>query len=330
MNILILCHEQLVPDIRYQAMSDAKIENQSWRTEGFVAKGLRKLGHKCAFCGISDKISPLRKAIFRLKPDVIFNLLEEFDDEGLFEPIIVNFLEGEGYSITGCGGNGLLFARNKVATKILLGELGVRVPSSHRWPQIVKFVAEESSRGLSTRSIVNDNKQLKREIARLKKKASGRVFSEEYVEGRELYCGVFKHQDRIVISDLWETSFGNMRGPKILTERAKWDFAFRRRHGVKMARAKNINQEVIAEARNFAELATKALEIRGAARIDFRLSPKKGLYVIEINPNPDLATYDEYAVCLVEAGIKYSDLMQMIVDEALSRGTSRPGKGLNC
>jgi D-alanine-D-alanine ligase-like ATP-grasp enzyme len=51
---------------------------------------------------------------------VIFNLLEEFCGEGLLESFVVDALEGFGVPYTGCHSEGLLLAKNKIVTKIIL------------------------------------------------------------------------------------------------------------------------------------------------------------------------------------------------------------------
>lgn len=328
MKILILCHESLVPPVGYLRMRLKRIEVEPWRTEGFVARTLLEEGHNIQFCGLDSRLAPLRRALSEFKPRIIFNLLEEFDSEGLFESLVVGYLESLAVPVTGCRSWGLFLSRNKVASKVLFAAEGIRTPQNKKWPRIVKFVAEDSSRGLTKKSIVKNFGEMKREIKRLKSKSKSAVFSEEFIPGRELYCGVLKTRNRLVISDLWETSFGPSSGLEILTERAKWDFSFRERNKIKITPAKGLSESLHREARDFVQKAVLTLGLNGPARFDFRYSKEKGLNLIEVNPNPDLAPYDEFAIGLRDQGLPYKKLIGMIVREGLHQANGHHEKTL--
>jgi D-alanine-D-alanine ligase len=313
MKVLVLCHSLLVPRACELKWPDRIIENRPWRTEGFVAKALLELGHEVHFCGIDDQLNLLRTALSAHRPDVVFNLLEEFSGEGLLEPLPLFLIEDLGFKFTGSSGQALMLARNKVATNQLLSSVGVRVPGQKKYPRIVKFVTEESSFGITTASIVKSPSGLQRQIRKLRSLSSADIYSEEYIEGRELFCGVMVGAQNTIVSSLWETKFGRMRGPKILTEKAKWDFKYRDQIGIRMMPAEGLGSRVVGEASRFVQTAVEELGIVGAARFDFRLSEDGELYLIEVNPNPDLAKFDEFALCMGQTGMGYLEVIDSIV-----------------
>ena len=67
----------------------------------------------------------------------------------------------------------------------------------------------------------------------------------------------------------------------------------------------------------------RALQLEGCARVDLRITPQNEIYVIEVNPNPGLASDDEIAEAAAKAGIPYPQLIQRIVNFGLQRSRFR-------
>jgi D-alanine-D-alanine ligase len=67
-------------------------------------------------------------------------------------------------------------------------------------------------------------------------------------------------------------------------------------------------------------LATyRALKLRDYGRIDMRLAPNGDVYVIEANPNPWLASRQEFAMAAKASGLSYTEMIGAIIDLAMSR-----------
>jgi D-alanine-D-alanine ligase len=65
--------------------------------------------------------------------------------------------------------------------------------------------------------------------------------------------------------------------------------------------------------------AYRALKLRDYGRIDMRLAPNGDVYVIEANPNPWLASRQEFAMAAKASGLSYTEMIGGIVDLAMSR-----------
>ena len=78
--------------------------------------------------GLSDSLSELRRAIIDWKPDIVFNLLEEFDGIVTYDQHVVAFLELMHQPYTGCNPRGMLLSRDKVLSKQLLSYHRVPTP----------------------------------------------------------------------------------------------------------------------------------------------------------------------------------------------------------
>ena len=61
----------------------------------------------------------------------------------------------------------------------------------------------------------------------------------------------------------------------------------------------------------------RCLDLNGYARIDFRVTKKGEIYVLEVNPNPDIGYGEEMADAAKFEGISYEQLLSKIIDLAL-------------
>ena len=64
---------------------------------------------------------------------------------------------------------------------------------------------------------------------------------------------------------------------------------------------------------HLAKRAYRALELSGYARIDFRMDGDGRAYVIEANPNPQLANQEDFAKSAARANVSYSRLLERIM-----------------
>jgi D-alanine-D-alanine ligase len=100
LKVLCLAHEDLVPPDPIPSGIDT--HNQDWRTENYVLTTLRKLGHEAAIVGVRYDLERIRSAVAEFKPDIVFNLLEEFNDQPLYDQNVVSLLELIPVPYTGC------------------------------------------------------------------------------------------------------------------------------------------------------------------------------------------------------------------------------------
>ena len=60
--------------------------------------------------------------------------------------------------------------------------------------------------------------------------------------------------------------------------------------------------------------AYRALELSGYARIDLRLDEAGNAWVIEANPNPQIARGEDFAASAAKIGISYETVIQRIIN----------------
>jgi len=84
--------------------------------------------------------------------------------------------------------------------------------------------------------------------------------------------------------------------------------------------AEGLGDEVEARIRDVAVAAYRVMGCRDYARIDMRVDDKGQPFILEVNPNPDLADGSAYMMCAEQSGRSYAQTLLEITKMALSRG----------
>lgn len=79
LRVLALVHPDLVPPDSLSGYSAEEINR--WKTEYNVVQTLRKLGHEVRVLGVQYELMPIREAVEEWDPHIVFNLLEEVEDD---------------------------------------------------------------------------------------------------------------------------------------------------------------------------------------------------------------------------------------------------------
>ncbi|HLZ32431.1 MAG TPA: ATP-grasp domain-containing protein [Nitrospira sp.] len=328
-RVMVLVHADLVPPDTAEGVDLTAVE---WRTEYDVVTGLRQLGHEVLAVGVRDDLLVIRSVVDDWKPHIAFNLLEEFSGVAIYDQNVVSYLELSGVPYTGCNPRGLMLARDKALAKkilhyhrIAIPEFitvpvgrSVKRPKELNFPLFVKSVSEEASLGISQASIVDDDGKLEERVAFIHKNVGTGALVERYIEGRELYVGVLGNR-RVQTFPVWELDLSNMpeEARRIATERVKWSGAYQNKYGIKSGEAEGLPEGATEKIREIARRTYGILGLSGYARIDLRLDPSGGIYVLEANPNPQIAKGEDFADSAERAGLPYGALLQRILDLGL-------------
>ncbi|MBD3236333.1 MAG: D-alanine--D-alanine ligase [Candidatus Eisenbacteria bacterium] len=333
--------EELLPPPSIEGLSDDEVTAAPWKTEYDVVVTLQELGHRVRPLGVYDDLRPIRQAIARYRPNIAFNLLEEFGGFAAFDQNVVSYLELMRLPYTGCNPRGLLIARDKALTKKLLAFHRIRVPDFAvfrrgrqirrprrlRFPLFVKSVSEDASLGISRASLVADEDSLAARVAFVHEHAGSDAIAEEFIDGRELYVGVLGNA-RLDVFPVWELLFERKREemPLIATAHAKWNLKYQKKWGVTSRAAKDLTPEMTRRIHQRCRRIYRILNLSGYARMDFRLAPDGALYFLEANPNPQLAYGEDFAESAELRGIPYDRLLQRILNLGLRWHAQRGGQ----
>jgi D-alanine-D-alanine ligase len=329
-------HEYLVPP---EDVSGHDAATADWKMEYDVKVTLQKLGHEVRPLGVGDDLGVIRKAIDEWKPHIALNLLEDFGGVNVFDMNVVSYLELLRIPYTGCNPRGLLLARDKALSKKLLAYHRIPVPDFtvipmgrkvHRpkrldFPLIVKSLIKEASVGISQASVVESDEKLAERVRFIHESIGTDAIVERYVDGRELYVGIMGNH-RLVVFPVWEMLFTKFpeESWRIATDRVKWSRSYQTKRGIKTDEAKLANG-LADRIRHVCKRVYRTLGMSGYARMDVRLDDEGRIYVLEANPNPQLAYGEDFAESAERAGFKYAELLQRIVNYGLQWRPDRAG-----
>jgi D-alanine-D-alanine ligase len=325
LRVLALVHDHLVPPGDTTGIDILEAE---WKMEYDVIETLREMGHDVRVLDLHDELGSIRPTVGLFKPHIVFNLMEAFAGVTTFDQNVVSYLELLRLPYTGCNPRGLILARDKALSKKLLAYHRIPVPEFTvvrrgrkarlskrlRFPLIVKSLFFEASTGISQASVVENEEQLARRVHFVHESLGTAAIVEQFIDGRELYVGVVGNQ-RLDVFPVWEMSFAQVQDNRwrIATERVKWSTQYQKRHGI-VTDAAVLDRPVLDQIQRIAKRAYRSLDLSGYARIDLRLDEEIGrAYVLEANPNPNLAFGEDFAESAELSGVSYERLLERLL-----------------
>ena len=327
--MVLLTHELMPPEVIPEGVEK---EKQPWRTEYDVITALKSMGHEVYPVGLQSDLAVIANAREQHKPHVAFNLLEEFDGHALFDQHVVSYLELLKQPYTGCNPRGLTLAHDKALTKKILsfhriavpgfgvfpkGQKVVR-PTRLKFPLLVKSVIEEGSVGISQASVVHDDEKLAERVEFIHRTTESHAIAEQYIEGREIYVSVIGNK-RLQTYTPWELVIKNLPegSLNIATGRLKWNPDYQRKVGL-VTKPADLSEELQRNLESISKRIYRHLNLSGYARMDYRLSNDGQFYLLEANPNPQIARNEDFADSAAHCGLSYCQLLQKILTLAVS------------
>jgi D-alanine-D-alanine ligase len=319
-----------VPKARKKGKKVKKVEKTD-RQEIFEA--LEKLGHEPSYFELDGRPTSLH-SLSRCDADLIFNLTESFDGDDTKEMNVVAYVDLLGLRYTGAGPHSIFLSQDKSVAKKIFAFHGIKTPffaTSYRgrtehahdiaFPLIVKPSWEDGSIGIDEGAVVKNVKEMMERIQYIQDEFDSPALIEEYIEGREIYAGILGSYEHTQVLPLVELDLSRLPEgtPKIATYDVKFEKNTEAYKLTKSQVAENLDEETTKRLSDTALAAYRALKLRDYGRIDMRLAPNGDVYVIEANPNPWLASRQEFAMAAKASGRSYTELIGEIVDLAMSR-----------
>jgi D-alanine-D-alanine ligase len=330
LRILVLLTQQLMPPESIPEGIDK--ERQPWRTEYDVITALKSMGHEVYPVGLQNDLSVISGAREEYRPHVAFNLLEEFDGRALFDQHVVSYLELLNQPYTGCNPRGLTLAHDKALTKKILSYHRIPVPgfgvfpkghkvvrpSRLKFPLLVKSVIEEGSVGISQASVVHDDEKLTERVEFIHRTTESHAIAEQFIDGREIYVSVMGNQ-RLQTYTPWELVIRNPSegALNIATGRLKWNTDYQKKVGL-VTRPADLTEDLHRKLESVSKRIYRHLNLSGYARLDYRLSSDGEFYLLEANPNPQIARNEDFADSAAHCGMSYCLMLQKILTLGLS------------
>jgi D-alanine-D-alanine ligase len=304
---------------------------------GEMVAALTKVGYDVYTLNIMDNLQIFIRDYDKNKPDVVFNLVELYKDQPQLEMSFTGIMELLGVFYTGAPPMALGTCQNKTLTKRILSSLGIRTPKYKiikksdqsfrlrlKYPLIIKPAWEDASVGIDDNAIVYNVDALKKRVDYVFNSFKQPALVEEFILGRELNVAVFgdKELEVLPISEIDFSKMPENLHP-IVSYQAKWDPLHEAFHKTIPICPAQLPLKIQKEAEKMALQCFRAMGCRDYARVDMRLSKGDNkLYVLEVNPNPDLTEDAGFMRSAKHAGYTYKKTLKKIVDLAYERKLS--------
>jgi D-alanine-D-alanine ligase len=256
------------------------------------------------------------------KVDVLFNALHgEYGEDGTIQ----NLLETFGVPYTGSGRIASAFAMHKVHAKNFLKSYGIKSPyhkllkkdqltkqvAFDLWhtvmnPSVVKPVSLGSSVGVSVaRSFAEFETALEKAFSQAES-----ALIEEYISGREATCGIidnFRDQNEYALLPVEIAP----------TTSSFFDYDAKYAKGAELFHPGRFSAMEKTAIQDLARTVHRSLCLRHYSRSDFIVSPKRGIYFLEVNSLPGLYADSPYAESLLAVGSSLPEFLDHVLMLAL-------------
>ncbi len=266
--------------------------------------------------------------------DAVFNLSECPMNSAQKEAHGAVFLELLRLPYTGNGPFPLTVCNDKALTKRILSSHGIPTPafrlfpavprgrSGLSFPVVVKPAREDGSAGITEDSVVENESGLKKRVAHVIEKYSQEAIAEEYVGGREFNVAVLGNgtpETPYRALPPAELVYRNRRW-RVCSFESKWDPA----HPAFTEIAPSCPADIgPALRRRLSEITVECARVFGMcgySRVDFRANRNGKLFVLEVNPNPDISPDAGLARAARAEGLSYDALILSILEMGLAKG----------
>ena len=179
----------------------------------------------------------------------------------------------------------------------------VRRPKRLKFPLLVKSISEEGSVGIAQASIVHDDEKLTQRVEFIHRQNKTAAIAEQYIKGREIYVGVIGNQNIQTYSPVG-TGDGEAAGrrPKILLLSRSSGIQHIRKKSALRPRAAELTPEQHKILERLSKRIYRYLFLSGYARLDYRMTEEGQFYLLEANPNPQIAHNEDFADSAAHAG----------------------------
>lgn len=307
-----------------------------------VANALEALRMPCRVAGVRTLVE-VPVAVAAGGEAVVFNLVEGFPGRPEDANSVPAVCRSLGRGVTGSGTACLSLALDKWRSKGVLAAAGLPVPPGACVPPgariargalpplpcIVKPCAADASEGIDAAASVipRTGRGLRAAVTRVHERFGQAALIERFIDGRELNVSVIQRGRALEVLAIAEIEFaGFERGrPRIVDYAAKWrpeSFEYAHTRRVLPAR---LPARVAAEVEELAVAAVRAIGCTDYARVDLRLDRRLRPFILEVNPNPDIAPDAGFSAALAHAGWRYRDFVRnCIVNAAACLPAARP------
>ncbi|MDR3473650.1 MAG: hypothetical protein P4M09_18485 [Devosia sp.] len=206
------------------------------------------------------------------------------------------------------------------ALRRVRGPSGPAPSDDSRQLYIVKSAVEHASIGIGADSVVSGRAAAEALIDRRRRERGGPWFAEAFIDGREFNVAVLEGAagpQALPVAEIVFLDHGDR--PKVLGYEEKWagdSLAYA--NTPRCFPADPADKALYAELRRLALDGWRLFDLRGYARVDFRVDQWGRPYILEVNANPCLAADAGFCAAARQAGMTQTDVVARLIEAALA------------
>ncbi len=296
----------------------------------FFREGLTALGYDVCQYDFENDLEKNIEMVTMIQPDFIVNLVETIRGDGRLIHIAPSLFEHLSVPFTGCSSEAIYLSSNKLLSKKIMHISGIATPAISTDPReliseyrgklfLIKSLWEHASFGMDEQDpVFIDKAEVIAERLQRKNNKQLSYFAEEYIEGREFNVSVIAHGSHPLVLPIPEIRFVDYPEgkPRIVGYRAKWDEqSFEYTHTVRRFVDETAEQVICQTIRETCLKCWKAFDLRGYARVDFRIDQYGNPFVLEINANPCISKDSGFVAAAVRKGFSPAEIVQFIIND---------------
>jgi D-alanine-D-alanine ligase len=303
----------------------------------FVSQGLAALGHEPVAVPVSLNLEEAARALAALRPVIAFNLVESLSGKGGLIHIIPALLDALNIPYTGAGTEAMMLTSNKILAKRWLAAAGLPTPPwftpgemsenlriEGAW--LVKSVWEHASIGLDEDSVIVDADREKILVEMEKRRSSpgGECFVEVFIDGREFNLSLLTGGKGPEVLPPAEIRFDAYpRGKvRVVGYRSKWEEgSFEFNHTPRFFEFPGTDAPLLARLKELALKCWRLFDLRGYARVDFRVDREGRPWILEVNANPCLSPDAGFLAATLQEGLTPAEILMRIIGD-IRRGNN--------
>jgi D-alanine-D-alanine ligase len=297
----------------------------------FFEEGLKELEVEVLKLPFDNNLDKNIEKIKDYRPNIIVNLVETIYGDGKLIHIAPALFEHLSVPFTGCSSEAIYVTSNKLLSKGIMQSKEILTPAffdgSGDFPKefagrkfLMKSIWEHASFGMDEHNpVFIDSSEIIFERLKSKNKKHLAFFAEEYIEGREFNVSVIGNGGQPVVLPIAEIKFIDfpVEKPKIVGYRAKWDedsFEFKNtvRHFVDEKKEETLSNQI----KQICLKCWEVFDLRGYARVDFRMDENGRLYVLEINANPCISADSGFVAAANKMGLRTKEIVNFIIKDS--------------
>lgn len=336
---IVVLHNSVEPDAA-AADRDVLVQAEA------VRAALTERGHEAILLPCTLNLQAVAEQLHRLRPEVVFNLVESLGGTDRLMPLATMLLEALAIPFTGADTTAILRTSNKVAAKQRLRQAGLPTPdwwtadtsgelssatrtSSENPRVILKPVWEHASLGMGDDAVLvvtgeDAPEQLLHRLRECETRTGHPHFLETFIDGREFNLSLLADEGReprvLPPAEIDFSAFPPHK-PRIVGYNAKWlAESFEYRQTPRRFEFPPSDAPLLARLSEWARQCWHLFALRGYARVDFRVDAEGRPWILEINVNPCLAPDAGFAAAVEQSGGDFGEAVERIVRAVPIRG----------